>query len=1510
MHRRLFSTSSYTRCHRLAPLLASLSSSRRPCVLTPRLPTIRTMSKPHQRLNHLLSSTGSRSPSPAEKRGELLGTLKIGDLSVPVYEAVDKERCVRQEGGNVLDFEASGEGAGTLGDDRLGEDLVWMCKKYLLGQDMFLYSPPGPYARRLALTFAHLLNRPFEIVSLHRDVGESELKQGREIRGKAQLVYTDSSAVRAAKLGSLLILDGIERCERGVLPTLNNLLENREINLEDGTHIVSADRYDLMVKNGEDTTLFIPAHRDFRVIAIGTPVPPFPGYPLDPPFRSRFQARYLDPLATCKTLAVPQLPLDEPSRSFVSKCSDAITTLQYTKEMRAKMASGVIDSNELPSFPQTALWKLARLLDRFPPPVDATLTKPAQVASVLMAVHPALAFVTKAHWRSVEEAFVAAGLGDWVTGLDEVDPGSVGMEKGGFWGWELDKIERVSSGLAKVSFVRGGGVEKIVLEDVAIGARSLTNLEEVLKGTRDGRVIVTARFVHLLTTLVQLHALGSFDLAVTPPSSSLQSSSSSTNLLIDTFAGLMGYELETLHLYKELSGREIWMRRVVSRGASEPSASTESGVAGTTTWEPSLLTQGAWEGKLVHLEGIDTIGSTVGSLGRLLMDREAELWEGQRMLGPKPEREEGADKDGAIISRIHPSFRIIATSSKSSPPKEWLTEELSANFIALPSIAMSLEEEKAILLATGCTPAIVDRLEVFARAYRRANAAPGSKSRRLGTASLVRIATRLSKFPGEGLFGLLNRTLLSEFLPNTAKEELWALFKDTAIAPDAEWWNPPPEVKAGTLVFPAASDPAGVAKAYEVRLFDLKTHDALGSSYIPYMNNFLDNSQQTALMRDIAVDLELLGEHVLLLGNQGVGKNKIVDRMLQLLDRPREFVQLHRDTTTQSLQFKTSLEGGVIRYVDSPLLRAVALGRVIVIDEVDKAAAPVVASLASLAARGEMTLADGRKIRPAGSVGSDKDIIVHPNFRIVLLANRPGTPFLGNPFLRVLGDTFSTYAVTNPDIDSEQRVLAQLAPELDEELLRSLVQAFGDLRKAFDSGALSYPFSLRELLAIVRHLKRYPDDTLEEVLRNVFDFDTHRPETIDKLYSILRKYKLGVTRVGLDAVRGPTGLDGEKIKKTKVIEFEPKGATDLSEPKFGKGPDGKLHVRSSTLNAKVGGNKWAGGTGGRSTAGLGGRGGAQRLAVKGQDIHQIPDSLKADVPDHIKQQARDMARKELAKRLADIDLTSSQASQYSGYHDAVQSHVQQLVSFLDNLEANEEERVWLKRQTDGELDESRLSEALTQESTVYKRRGMEKPELGRPQLKPKRIRFVFDCSASMYRNQYTGGLTRSLETAVMVMEAFARISRKEKYRIDLIGHSGEEVSIPLVPIDTFPAHAGERYKVIQKMALIPQFCWAGDNTVPCIEESVQAVAESDSDDYFCIVITDANLHRYGITPEDLKRAMTSNSKVKVSLVAIGEGAESEWLPKVLPGRCHAVKETADIATTLRSILGSMLTGEL
>ena len=109
---------------------------------------------------------------------------------------------------------------------------------------------------------------------------------------------------------------------------------------------------------------------------------------------------------------------------------------------------------------------------------------------------------------------------------------------------------------------------------------------------------------------------------------------------------------------------------------------------------------------------------------------------------------------------------------------------------------------------------------------------------------------------------------------------------------------------------------------------------------------------------------------------------------MQLLGRPREYVQLHRDTTVNQLMFTTSLDGGVIKHIDSPLLRAIAHGRVIIVDEVDKAPEHVVAVLRSLSGQKEMSLSDGRRVRPVYE--RKGDIAVHPNFRLVLLGNRPG----------------------------------------------------------------------------------------------------------------------------------------------------------------------------------------------------------------------------------------------------------------------------------------------------------------------------------------------------------------------------------------------------------------------------------------------------------------------------------------------------------------------------------------
>lgn len=55
-------------------------------------------------------------------------------------------------------------------------------------------------------------------------------------------------AVRAATNGRVLILEGIEKAERNVLPVLNNLLENREMQLDDGRFLMSAARYDKLLQ--------------------------------------------------------------------------------------------------------------------------------------------------------------------------------------------------------------------------------------------------------------------------------------------------------------------------------------------------------------------------------------------------------------------------------------------------------------------------------------------------------------------------------------------------------------------------------------------------------------------------------------------------------------------------------------------------------------------------------------------------------------------------------------------------------------------------------------------------------------------------------------------------------------------------------------------------------------------------------------------------------------------------------------------------------------------------------------------------------------------------------------------------------------------------------------------------------------------------------------------------------------------------------------------------------------
>ena len=58
------------------------------------------------------------------------------------------------------------------------------------------------------------------------------------------------------------------------------------------------------------------------------------------------------------------------------------------------------------------------------------------------------------------------------------------------------------------------------------------------------------------------------------------------------------------------------------------------------------------------------------------------------------------------------------------------------------------------------------------------------------------------------------------------------------------------------------------------------------------------------------------------------------------MNRPREYIQLHRDTTVQSLTLQPTVKEGIILYEDSPLVKAVKSGYILVVDEADKVNAP------------------------------------------------------------------------------------------------------------------------------------------------------------------------------------------------------------------------------------------------------------------------------------------------------------------------------------------------------------------------------------------------------------------------------------------------------------------------------------------------------------------------------------------------------------------------------------------
>uniref|UniRef100_A0A8C5PST0 von Willebrand factor A domain-containing protein 8 n=1 Tax=Leptobrachium leishanense TaxID=445787 RepID=A0A8C5PST0_9ANUR len=1022
-------------------------------------------------LNQLLNHRGAAPYLLLRSHSTSTGdTINIGDVSYKLKSPRNPELVPQNYIPNPLNQAAV-------------QHLRWIMQKDLLGQDMFLIGPPGPLRRSIAMQYLELTKREVEYIALSRDTTESDLKQRREIRSGTAF-YIDQCAVRAATEGRILVLEGLEKAERNVLPVLNNLLENREMQLEDGRFLMAAERYDKLLqehsKKELDAWNIVRVSEDFRVIALGLPVPKYTGNPLDPPLRSRFQARdiyhvpFKDQLQMLYS-AGPNLPAERISQLLLFA-----TTL----------CSQESSSLGLPDFPTDNLQAAVGILDAFPM---------MSSQHVVQRLYPYNVLLRKEGKTAVEDTLKRFELAD--SGASSIPLRIVNVEA----------AQDTGNSLAQVNIHAG---DKNVFIQVPRGVMPLK------KDTRQQNFVRTQNQEMLLAEMMQSHMVKDMCL--------IGGKGCGKTVIAKEFADMLGYEIEPIMLYQDMTARDLLQQRYTLPN-------------GDTAWRQSPLVNAALEGKLVILDGIHRVNpGTLSILQRLIHDRELTLYDGTRLLREdryqylKEELQLSHEKlQERCIYPIHPSFRIVALAE---PPviggntQQWLGPELLTMFMYHEMKPSTKTEEIQIMreMVPNVPRDAVKQLLTLTHTLRNTNDPTAqSLASSLSTRQLLRICRRLSQYPEESLHHAVNKACLSRFLPSLAKSALQKNLKDSGIEESGEDLERMMdkeyscEIKSGILRVGSVTAP--VFNPDE----KIKVPDVL----------FYENTQHMMVMEDMLKDF-LLGEHLLLVGNQGVGKNKIVDRFLHLLNRPREYLQLHRDTTVQSLTLQPSVKEGIIVYEDSPLVKAVKKGHILVIDEADKAPTNVTCILKTLVESGEMILSDGRRLlaNPVHTAGRHNVIPIHPNFRMIVLANRPGFPFLGNDFFGALGDIFSCHAVDNPLPQSELAMLRQYGPNVPDAVLQKLVAAFGELRSMADQGIITYPYSTREVVNIVKHLQKFPNEGLANVVRNVFDFDSYNQEMRETLISSLHKHGIPIgakpTSVQLAKEYFIGSLKPEKVKIT------------------------------------------------------------------------------------------------------------------------------------------------------------------------------------------------------------------------------------------------------------------------------------------------------------------------------------------------------------------------------------------
>jgi hypothetical protein len=150
--------------------------------------------------------------------------------------------------------------------------LAAMIQDHAVGSDLCVLGAKGSGKSALVRLFAHRMGYATELFSPFKDMTARDLLQRRSTDSHGNTQWEDSPLIHAARNGHLAVLDGVHRLGSDSLGVLQRLIQDREIDLADGSKLVSQATYDAIkaaaATSGDVGQRVSPIHPSFRIIAI------------------------------------------------------------------------------------------------------------------------------------------------------------------------------------------------------------------------------------------------------------------------------------------------------------------------------------------------------------------------------------------------------------------------------------------------------------------------------------------------------------------------------------------------------------------------------------------------------------------------------------------------------------------------------------------------------------------------------------------------------------------------------------------------------------------------------------------------------------------------------------------------------------------------------------------------------------------------------------------------------------------------------------------------------------------------------------------------------------------------------------------------------------------------------------------------------------------------------------------------------------------------------------------